>query len=87
MLKPKKHSKAPDLEMIHHISLPPGGFKNQSCTHFLMDFFQNKFLVGVTGVIFNEKNEVLLFKHTYRHVERNSNWYVNKCCDILVIDE
>lgn len=33
---------------------------------FLMRFFQNQFLVGVTGVIFNEKNEVLLFKHTYR---------------------
>ena len=33
---------------------------------FIMRFFQNKFLVGVTGVIFNEKNEVLLFKHTYR---------------------
>ena len=33
---------------------------------FFMRFFQNQFLVGVTGVIFNEKNEVLLFKHTYR---------------------
>ena len=33
---------------------------------FAMRFFQNQFLVGVTGVIFNEKNEVLLFKHTYR---------------------
>jgi 8-oxo-dGTP diphosphatase len=33
---------------------------------FIMRFFQNQFLVGVTGVIFNEKNEVLLFKHTYR---------------------
>ena len=33
---------------------------------FLMRFFQNQFLVGVTGVIFNEKKEVLLFKHTYR---------------------
>lgn len=33
---------------------------------FFMRIFQNKFLVGVTGVIFNEKNEVLLFKHTYR---------------------
>jgi ADP-ribose pyrophosphatase YjhB (NUDIX family) len=33
---------------------------------FVMRFFQNQFLVGVTGVIFNEKNEVLLFKHTYR---------------------
>ena len=31
-----------------------------------MRFFQDKFLVGVTGVIFNEKKEVLLFKHTYR---------------------
>ena len=33
---------------------------------FLMRFFQNQFLVGVTGIIFNEKREVLLFKHTYR---------------------
>jgi ADP-ribose pyrophosphatase YjhB (NUDIX family) len=33
---------------------------------FLMRFFENQFLVGVTGIIFNEKNEVLLFKHTYR---------------------
>jgi len=33
---------------------------------FVMRFFQNQFLVGVTGVIFNEKSEILLFKHTYR---------------------
>lgn len=33
---------------------------------FFMRFFQSQFLVGVTGVIFNDKNEVLLFKHTYR---------------------
>lgn len=33
---------------------------------FIMRFFQNQFLIGVTGIIFNEKNEVLLFKHTYR---------------------
>jgi ADP-ribose pyrophosphatase YjhB (NUDIX family) len=33
---------------------------------FFMRLFQNQFLVGVTGVIFNQKNEVLLFKHTYR---------------------
>ncbi len=33
---------------------------------FLMRCFQNRFLVGVTGVIFNEKKEILLFKHTYR---------------------
>ncbi len=33
---------------------------------FFMRFLQNQFLVGVTGIIFNEKNEVLLFKHIYR---------------------
>jgi 8-oxo-dGTP diphosphatase len=33
---------------------------------WLMRFFQDQFLIGVTGIIFNEKNEVLLFKHTYR---------------------
>lgn len=32
----------------------------------LMRFFQDQFLVGVTGIIFNDKNEILLFKHTYR---------------------
>ena len=32
----------------------------------LMRFFQDKFLVGTTGIIFNDKNEILLFKHTYR---------------------
>lgn len=33
---------------------------------FVMRFFQDQFLVGVTGIIFNEKQEILLFKHTYR---------------------
>ncbi len=33
---------------------------------FFMRFFQNQFLIGVTGIIFNENNEILLFKHTYR---------------------
>ena len=33
---------------------------------FFMRLFQDRFLVGVTGIIFNDKNEVLLFKHTYR---------------------
>lgn len=33
---------------------------------FIMRLFQNQFLVGVTGVIFNQKDEILLFKHTYR---------------------
>ncbi|OGL56288.1 hypothetical protein A2367_01670 [Candidatus Shapirobacteria bacterium RIFOXYB1_FULL_38_38] len=28
--------------------------------------FQTKFLVGTTGIIFNENKEILLFKHTYR---------------------
>ncbi|MGA3292201.1 MAG: NUDIX domain-containing protein [Candidatus Microgenomates bacterium] len=32
----------------------------------IMRFFQDKFLVGVTGIIFNDKKEILLFKHTYR---------------------
>ncbi len=30
---------------------------------------QTQFLIGVTGVIFNDKDEVLLFKHTYRQRE------------------
>ncbi len=33
---------------------------------FVMRLWEDQFLVGVTGIIFNEKNEVLLFKHTYR---------------------
>lgn len=32
----------------------------------VMRFFQDQFLVGVTGIIFNDQNEILLFKHTYR---------------------
>jgi ADP-ribose pyrophosphatase YjhB (NUDIX family) len=31
-----------------------------------MRFFQDRFLVGVTGIIFNDRQEILLFKHTYR---------------------
>src|SRR3990167_7280640 len=34
-----------------------------------MRIFQDEFLIGVTGIIFNEKNEVLLFKHTYRQTK------------------
>lgn len=37
----------------------------------IMRLFQDQFLVAVTGVIFNEKNEVLLFKHTYRQIPWN----------------
>ncbi len=32
----------------------------------IMRVLNDEFLVGVTGVIFNDKNEVLLVKHTYR---------------------
>lgn len=32
----------------------------------LMRITQAKFLVGTTGVVFNERGEVLLFKHSYR---------------------
>lgn len=31
-----------------------------------MRFTQDQFLIGVTGIIFNENSEVLLFKHSYR---------------------
>lgn len=34
-----------------------------------MRIFQDQFLIGVTGVIFNEKDEVLLLKHTYRQTQ------------------
>lgn len=33
---------------------------------FIMRIFQDQFLVGVTGIIFNDKKEILLFKHNYR---------------------
>lgn len=32
----------------------------------VMRLFQDEFLVGATGILFNNKNEILLFKHTYR---------------------
>lgn len=32
----------------------------------IMRLFQDQFLIGVTGIILNDKNEVLLFKHSYR---------------------
>jgi 8-oxo-dGTP diphosphatase len=31
-----------------------------------MRIFQDQFLVGTTGIVFNDRNEFLLFKHTYR---------------------
>lgn len=36
---------------------------------FIMRVLQDQFLIGVTGIIFNDKNEVLLFKHSYRQTE------------------
>lgn len=33
---------------------------------FFVRIFESQFLVGVTGIIFNDKGEILLFKHTYR---------------------
>lgn len=35
----------------------------------IMRFTQNEFLIGVTGVILNDKNEVLICKHTYRQIK------------------
>lgn len=32
----------------------------------IMRLLQDKFLVGVTGIVFNDQNEILLFKHSYR---------------------
>jgi len=34
----------------------------------LLRLVNDKFLIGVTGVIFNEKYEILLVKHSYRRV-------------------
>lgn len=32
----------PDLVVIHHISLPPGEFRNQASSRHIVDFFQNR---------------------------------------------
>jgi len=34
-----------------------------------MRIMNDEFLIGVTGIIFNEKNEVLLVKHSYRQIK------------------
>ncbi len=34
-----------------------------------MRILQDQFLIGVTGIIFNNKNEILVFKHTYRQTQ------------------
>lgn len=33
---------------------------------FIMRVIQDQFLVGLTGIIFNDQDEILLFKHSYR---------------------
>jgi ADP-ribose pyrophosphatase YjhB (NUDIX family) len=33
---------------------------------FLMRFIQDQFLIGVTGIFFDQQDRILLFKHTYR---------------------
>ena len=33
---------ATDLVVLHHISLPPGQFKTQNSTQYIVDFFQNQ---------------------------------------------
>ena len=38
----RPHNVRPDLVVIHHISLPPGEFRNQSSSRHIIDFFQNK---------------------------------------------
>jgi 8-oxo-dGTP diphosphatase len=35
----------------------------------IMRVMNDEFLIGVTGIIFNEEDEVLLVKHTYRQVK------------------
>lgn len=32
----------------------------------IMKLTQDQFLIGTTGIVFNSKDEILLFKHTYR---------------------
>lgn len=35
----------------------------------IMHIINDEFLIGVTGIFFNEKDEVLLVKHTYRQIK------------------
>jgi len=36
---------------------------------FIMRGINDQFLIGVTGIIFNDKKEILLFHHTYRKIQ------------------
>ncbi|HJX02108.1 MAG TPA: NUDIX hydrolase [Candidatus Humimicrobiaceae bacterium] len=35
---------------------------------FLMRRFNDQFLIGVTGIIFDKDKKILVFKHTYRNI-------------------
>ncbi|MBW7955514.1 NUDIX domain-containing protein [Patescibacteria group bacterium] len=35
---------------------------------FILKILNDQFIIGVTGVIFNDKNQILVLKHTYRKV-------------------
>ena len=37
----------PDLVVVHHISLPPGAFKDQESSQYIIDFFQNNLDVSI----------------------------------------
>lgn len=53
------------LKIWRILKLPP------NLQLFLARRVNDEFLVGVTGIFFNDNNEVLLFKHTYRD---NGGW-------------
>jgi ADP-ribose pyrophosphatase YjhB (NUDIX family) len=38
---------------------------------WIMKFFNDQFLIGVTGIFFDKQNRILLVKHSYRG---NGNW-------------
>ena len=58
------HYKMETLSKIWRILKLP-----KSIQLFVMRFFQDQFLIGVTGIILNSKNDILLFKYSYRQTE------------------
>lgn len=49
-----------------HLRLWKGLSRMRPLRQFLLRVVNDQFLIGVTGVIFNDRNQVLLVKHTYR---------------------
>lgn len=45
---------------------------------FIMRRTQDEFLVGVTGIFFDKKDRILLFKHTYRPLWSLPGGYIKK---------